>query len=201
MADLAPLGPQVDGVALDDAAVDRDRAGVGALEAVGIGGKQGNLSYGANPFNMRGLFRNDQDAILVYNNNGTFSLERETAFSGLIAFHHYFIPDILRGNLFANYVVVTPGKQTQNTDWLAGGLSKATELNLGANLVWSPLKGLEMTAEAMHTNLWSKLTADAGSAGPSCYGTANGACNAAMMAAAKPSPSQWNFLGQVSRKF
>ena len=174
----------------------------GALEAAGIGGNQGNISQGSQGLLLGGLVRNDQDAIMVANNDGTFTLEKEKVLTGLLAFHHYWVPDVWRSNFLMSYTVVTPGTQTQNTDWLKGGLAKATSLKVGANVVWSPVKGLEFTAEFMHTNLWTKLATDPGQA-PTCFGSAGASATACqdIAYARRVSPANWAGLFQVHRGF
>lgn len=174
----------------------------GALEAAGIGGSQGNLGIADTTRLLGGLNRQDMDAIAVARNDGSIVLEKEQVWNGLIAFHHFWVPDVWHSNLLASYTVVTPGTQTRTTDWLKGGLSGATMFKIGANLIWSPLRGLDITAEAMFTQVNQKLTSDPGLL-PSCTpgGQAASAGCAALLNGIKVSPSNWQGILNVTRRF
>jgi len=183
----------------------------GALEALGVGGNQGNLSYGSQTRLLGGFQRQDQDAFAVASpivaGSQSVALQNTTGFSGLLAFQHYFIADTLRGNLLASYVSITPGNAVQNTDWLAGGLSKAQEYKIGANLIWSPIKGMDIAGEVLYTKLQQKLTNDNNQFGVSAASCTPGAtvapgsptCN--ILNGVKVSPGNVETALQITRRF
>ncbi len=181
--------------------------GNGALEATGIGGNQGNLSYGSQTRLLGGFQRQDMDAFLISNAAGNaVRLENTTAWTLLMAYQHFFIPDVLRGNLMASYTNVTPGTTVQNTDWMAGGLSKAQEYKIGANLIWSPVKAMDIAGEVMYTKLQQKLTNDPGVAancsaagGGQQFAAGSPTCN--ILNGVKVSPGNVEIAAQVTRKF
>jgi hypothetical protein len=176
----------------------------GALEAAGIGGSQGNLGIADTTRLLGGLNRQDMDAIAVARNNGSFFLEKEQVWNSLFAFQHYWVADKLRSNLLMSYTVVNPGSQTRTTDWLKGGLSSATMFKIGANLIWSPVQGMDIVGEIMNTSVRQKLASDPGVAASCTPGTpyqAPGSATCGILNGIKISPSNWQAILNVTRRF
>ena len=138
--------------------------GDGSIESVGIGGSQGNFSFGDNPGEqVGGLVRDDHDAIAINNGAGGIILEKEKAvsFNGIL---HVIWTDCtdpvkcFRSNFITNYAKVMPGTITSHTDWASGGLANATRTGLGANLIWGSSRWQgEISLEVMYFQLKQDL--------------------------------------------
>ncbi len=114
--------------------------GVAALDFVGIGGGNGNLQAG-DAYYIGGLERDDGDFRAINNGNGTYSFDKESAFSFNVQYHHLITDctdpvNCWRFNIAYNYAKVTPGTATQNTDWTMGGLGVATLNRFTADVIW-----------------------------------------------------------------
>ena len=87
-----------------------------------------------------------------------FRSEQTSAWSIAGWFTHYWTPTI-RSVLLSSYAQITPGTQTRNTDWTLGGLSSANLFKIAGQLIWSPVKDLDIGAEVQYENLQQKLAA------------------------------------------
>ena len=87
-----------------------------------------------------------------------FRSEQTSAWSVAGWFTHYWTPTV-RSVLLASYAQITPGTQTRNTDWTLGGLSNANLFKIAGQLIWSPVKDLDIGAEVQYLNLQQKLAA------------------------------------------
>ena len=130
-----------------------------------------------------------------------WATEQTTGWSTAAWFTHYWTPT-LRSVLLASYVSLTPGSRTQNTDWTVGGLSKANEFRIGGQLVWSPVKDLDIGGELSYERLNANLTGQNG-AFPTCF-TAAGFFNAGACAnyvGISASSNVWQARLRVQRQF
>ncbi len=137
--------------------------GVGDLDHV-----LGNNTSGSPPNigrELGGLWRQDRNmyvgASAVACAAGTitracFRSEETTAWSIAGWFTHYWTPTI-RSVLLSSYAQITPGTMTRNTDWTLGGLSNANLFKIAGQLVWTPVKDLDIGAEVQYLNLQQKL--------------------------------------------
>jgi hypothetical protein len=124
--------------------------GNGATDYVGFSQTQITGAQGDTQSWLGGLMRDDHDAIAISNGDGTFRIEKETAWSAAAQLRHYWAPE-LRSNFMVNYAEVTPGTVTQNTDWTLGGLGKANRTAIGANIIWGNSgKNSELSLEVMY---------------------------------------------------
>jgi hypothetical protein len=136
-------------------------------------------------------------------NSSCFRTEQTTGWSIGGVFTHYWTPT-LRSNLLASYLQLNPGSQTRNTDWLFGGVSNASVIRIGGQLVWSPTKDLDIGAEVQYMALNQKLASFNGF-GPNCTVggiTPPGACPAAYANIINsPSSNAWQARLRVQRQF
>ena len=139
-------------------------------------------------------------------NASCFTTAQTTGWSVAAFFTHYWTPT-LRSVLLASYINITPPNAAQNTDWSLGGLSKANEFRIGGQLVWSPVKDLDIGAEVQYMKLNASLTGQLGNA-PVCTAGNPGnaasaiACNSLITTGAlNPSPSAWQARLRVQRQF
>ena len=95
---------------------------------------------------------------------------RGYSFGGI--FTHYFTPNI-RANVLASYINITPGKVTQNTDWVLGGLSKSSMYEVGSSIIYSPAKDFDIGLEVTYAKLRQRLTGENGAAPTSVYVASN----------------------------
>jgi Porin subfamily len=114
--------------------------GVGALDYVGIGGTNGSLHSG-DAYWIGGLVRDDTDGRFINNGVGGYTVDKEKAFSFNFQYHHIITDctdpvNCWRFNIAYNYAQVTPGSQTQLTDWTLGGLGNAQKNSVTFNLIW-----------------------------------------------------------------
>ena len=130
-----------------------------------------------------------------------FTSGQTTGWSTAAFFTHYWTPTI-RSVLLASYISLTPPSAAQNTDWTLGGISKANEYRLGAQLVWSPVKDLDIGAELQYMKLNASLTGNGGAATctPGGPGFGSAAC-AAVAAGLNASPSAWQGRVRIQRQF
>ena len=91
---------------------------------------------------------------------------RGYSFGGI--FTHYFTPQ-LRTNIFGSYINLQPGNKTRTTDWVLGGLSRASQYDVGANLVYSPTKNFDIGLEVTYAKLNQSLTGQNGAAPTSVF--------------------------------
>jgi hypothetical protein len=155
--------------------------GNGATDYVGFSQTQITGAQGDVQSWVGGLMRDDHDAIAISNGDGTFRIEKETAWSAAAQLRHYWAPE-LRSNLMVNYAEVTPGSVTQNTDWTLGGLGKANRTAIGANIIWGNSgKNSELSLEVMYVQARQTLP-----------GT-NGAAPSALPAGISANNDNWNF--------
>jgi len=141
-------------------------------------------------------------------NSTCFATEQTSGWSIAAYFTHYWTPT-LRSLILASYESLTPGNRTQNTDWTLGGLSKANELRIGTQLVWSPVKDLDIGAEVQYMKLNANLTGQNGAA-PTCSAASGSVGSAACLAiggsatgigAINASPNVWQARLRVQRQF
>ena len=129
----------------------------GAMSYIGVTSttlRVGQLSYVAS------------DALFANNN-----MQLTTGYSLTAGFLHYWTPTI-RQSLFGNYTQVDPTGSAAQTVALA---SKANLWQVGSNVIWSPVKGLDIGAEVMWFNLdGSKSVANAKSAALPAISSADG---------------------------
>ena len=88
--------------------------------------------------------------------SGCFKTEQTTGYSVAGFFTHYWTPTV-RTVLLGSFEHLDPGTVTKNTDWLLGGLSSVNVLTLGGQLVWSPVKDLDIGAEVSYESLRQRL--------------------------------------------
>ena len=141
--------------------------GVGDLDHV-----LGNNTSGSPPNAGRelgGLYRQDRNLYVSPSltagactaatiTSACFRSEQTSAWSIAGWFTHYWTPTI-RSVLLSSYAQITPGTQTRNTDWTLGGLSSANLFKIAGQLIWSPVKDLDIGAEVQYENLQQKLAA------------------------------------------
>ncbi len=112
--------------------------GVAALEPVGIGGTAGSLQAG-DAYWIGGFIRDDTDARLINNGNGTFGFDKESAWA-FNAQYHSILTDCtdpvkcVALTLEYNLAQALPGDTTRNTDWSLGGIGNATKQAFTAEL-------------------------------------------------------------------
>src|SRR5581483_843988 len=124
-----------------EAAYGNGAADYVGLNQIGIGGVSATW--------VGGLMYDVHDAIAIPTGDGTFTIEKEKAWSATVQYTHYWNP-LLRTNLFYNYASVTPGTVTQNTDWTQGGLGKANQHSFVINGFWNLTKNAEIGLEAIY---------------------------------------------------
>ena len=130
-----------------------------------------------------------------------WTTEQTKGWSAAAFFTHYWTPT-LRSVFLASYLNLTPGSKVQNTDWTLGGLSAAQEFRLGAQLIWSPVKDLDIGGELSYKSLNASL-ANAPGVAATCTTPASGlgtaACNA--LGALSASSNIWEARIRISRQF
>ncbi len=129
----------------------------GLLDFVGY-----TTSNGSDQFNsLRGFVRNDNGLVVVANGTGTnVQKGQEKAFALGAIFTHYWMPS-LRSNFMASYAEFTPPGVISlgSLSTANGGLSKAKITQVQANLIWSPVTGLDIGAEVAYRNLKQSVDA------------------------------------------
>ncbi len=128
-----------------------------------------NIGTSGNPTSigreLGGLYRQDRNLYLTPSagstaatctaalaTSGCFSTQQSTAWS-IAAYGTHYWTSTVRSLLLASYASITPPNAVQNTDWTLGGLSTATLWRVGAQLVWSPVKDLDIGAEVQYISL------------------------------------------------
>lgn len=104
-----------------------------------------------------GILRNDRNVTLFCNAAGFCATETTKVWSALAMFTHRWTPSV-RQNLSVSYQVLTPGNVTRNTDWTQGGLSKARQLTVGTNVIWTPIQGFDIGLELTYARLNQRYT-------------------------------------------
>ena len=177
--------------------------GVGDLDHV-----LGNNTSGSPPNigrELGGLWRQDRNmyvgASAVACAAGTitsacFKTEQTTAWSIAGWFTHYWTPTI-RSVLLSSYAQITPGTMTRNTDWTLGGLSNASLFKIAGQLIWSPVKDLDIGAEVQYLNLQQRLAATSVANGGGGVATAIPAA----WGVSGPSSNEWQARLRVQRQF
>ncbi len=89
------------------------------------------------------------DAYTVTNGFNEVSIAKSRAAGAYGAFRHYFIPEVY-GTLFGAYLNITDPSQAQR---LGAGNDSAVVVQGGANVVWTPIKDLQIGGEILYTNL------------------------------------------------
>jgi hypothetical protein len=112
---------------------------------------------------LNGLTRRDGNLAVYCATALGCGAEQTSGYSFGGHFTHYWTPTI-RSVVLASYLHAMPGKVTQNTDWTLGGLSKADLYNVAVQLVWSPVKDLNIGAELTYQRLSQRLTGTNGAA-------------------------------------
>ena len=127
----------------------------GAMSYIGIGNALtvGTLSYSVS------------DAFFANN-----SLQLTTGYSLTAGFLHYWTPTI-RQSIFGNYTQIDPTGSASNAVALA---SKADFVQVGSNVIWSPVKGLDIGAEVMWFNLEGSKNVASTKAGTPALNSADG---------------------------
>jgi len=108
---------------------------------------QGAMSYiglGSTTLNVGRLNYAVSDAFFANNN-----IQMTSGYSLTAGMLHYWTPTI-RQSLFGNYTQIDPTGSAAQTVALA---SKANFWQVGSNVIWSPVKGLDIGAEVMWFNL------------------------------------------------
>jgi hypothetical protein len=169
----------------------------GALDYVG-GGANVNENSAVTSNYLGGYLRGDRNmTIFCTGGAGVCNPNSETtkAFNVAGLFTHYWTPS-LRSNFIASYIRITPGTQTQNTDWTNGGLSQVTVWDLKHNLIWSPVRNFDIGLELSYARLTQRLTGLNGAlpTAPACT-VANPQCLASV------STNNWTGRVRVERTF
>jgi hypothetical protein len=179
--------------------------GEGALEYVGIGASNGNLSAG-DAYWSGGLARDDTDGRIVNNGVGGFYIDKEKALAANLQYDHVLTDctdpvHCFTMTLEANYVWVTPGSTTQNVDWTLGGLGKARHMYLSADVSWGVSRNgttkpvfWRIDFEAQYSKLWQDLPCNANggvATAASCTSTALGGTQTAVPGNVSKDPSSW----------
>ncbi len=132
-----------------------------------------------------------------------YKTEQTTGWSAGAIFTHYWAPTV-RTNLLASYMQLNPGTVTKNTDWTLGGLSSANILTLAGQVIWSPVKDLDIGAELSYARLNQSL-AHAPGFNATCVGAAgtwiNPGANCTGLAGVSPSSSVWEARLRIARQF
>lgn len=79
--------------------------------------------------------------------NGSIALSK--AFGVFAGLQHYWAPSV-RSSLFGSYLQISNPDAAQN---LSAGADNARVWDVGVNAIWSPVKALDIGAEAVYTNL------------------------------------------------
>jgi len=168
-----------------------------------------NNNTSASPANigreLGGLYRQDRNMYVTPSNASTaatctaalatsacFSSQQSTAWS-LAAYATHYWTSTIRSVLLGSYAQITPPNTVQNTDWTIGGLSKATIWKVGAQLVWSPVKDLDIGAEVQYMSLSQRFTTAPGAAATAQLG--------GLIPAVGASANAWEGRVRVQRQF
>ena len=163
-----------------------DQLWLTAAYAEGINDLVGYMSSnnGDQASSLRGFTRNDNSFYVARNAAGAIASGQEKAYGFGAIFTHYWLPT-LRTNLMASYGRFTPPSigSLGNTFVTAGGLttagatggglSKATVYQLAANLIWTPVSGLDIGAEVAYRNLKQSVDATYIAVAPTVLGAVN----------------------------
>jgi hypothetical protein len=154
---------------------------------------------------LGGLLRFDRNLMVyadaakcaVVTSAACYSTEQTTAWSVSGHFTHYWTPTV-RTLLMGGYLNVNPGTKTQNSDWQFGGLSKANAYILAGQIVWTPVKDLDIGAELQYTRLNQTLATNPGFA-PSAAGAS--LCGGVAGCVINPSSNSIQARLRVQRQF
>ena len=133
------------------------------------GGNVGNLAFGSGNFpGLAGqtafgsLSLPVPDGVVNRANN---RMELTEAFSVAGGFRHFWIPSLLRSNVFGSYINFDapsfaersrPAGSLINRTNVSGtrfGVVDFSEYRIGGNLIWSPVAGLDIGVEVLYTNV------------------------------------------------
>jgi hypothetical protein len=104
-----------------------------------------------------GMIRDgDADAFAINNGDGTYSLEKEVAYSLVGQLRHYWTP-MLRSNFAIGKTWLRPPDEAKVTDFSAGGVGDADVLDVAANLIWGKKR---QTAEIGVEVMYKKVDQD-----------------------------------------
>lgn len=119
-----------------------------AVYAEGASGYLGAGTYGSftnnNPILVGGILANAFDAVAVPNGLGSATMKKTKGYALTAGLLHHWTPTVRQG-VFASYLDVENGASSNVFDF--------KEYRVGSNLIWSPVRGLDMGVEVLYTQL------------------------------------------------
>ena len=89
------------------------------------------------------------DAFYVTRANGSVAISTNSGYGGFAAFRHYFVPDV-SGTVFGDYLQIDNPVQAQR---LGSGNDSARIWQIGGNVIWTPVKDLQIGAEVVYSDM------------------------------------------------
>ena len=143
---------------------------VGARSYLGIDGNPGGLGDRTNA-----PLRNDVDAVAIANNRavvaglpvfdpngvGAYRLEKGKGWNIQGGLKHYFAPN-LKATLWAAYTTWNYGASARALTWDDGGFGNGKEFMVGGQLIWTPVKNLDLTLDLSYQRLTQNVNTEGG---------------------------------------
>lgn len=119
-----------------------------AVYAEGASSYLGAGTYGSfpnnNPIQNGGILVNAFDAVAVPNGNGTATMKKTKGYALTAAFLHNWTPTV-RQAVFGSYLNVENAASSNVFDF--------KEYRVGSNLIWSPVRGLDIGVEVLYARI------------------------------------------------
>ncbi|WP_332696675.1 porin [Bosea sp. (in: a-proteobacteria)] len=119
-----------------------------AIYAEGASGYLGAGTYGSfpnnNPIQVGGILVNAFDAVAVPTGTGSATLKKTKGYAITAGLLHYWTPAV-RQAVFGSYLNVENGASSNVFDF--------KEYRVGSNLIWSPVRGLDIGVEVLYARL------------------------------------------------